>query len=148
RVNVGVPLSQRLGKYWPFRPLPPVGGGTGADASSLPICCRYALTAFTSAVFSVMFVCARTASASVAAEPSCRYGAVAHTSRSVGTSMPLSGPARRCPLLGLVGPVLLGLLLPLLVNAVPPWHEAQLRLVNTVRPSLASALSAPLAGRA
>ena len=38
--------------------------------------------------------CARvTAAASVGAEPSCRYGAVAHTSRSVGTSMPVSGAA-------------------------------------------------------
>ena len=43
--------------------------------------------------------------------------------------------------------MLLGLLVPLLVNAVPPWHDAQLRLVNTVRPSLANALSAPPLGR-
>ena len=36
-------------------------------------------------------------SRSVAAEPSCRYGAVAHRPRSVGVSMPSSGPPSRLP---------------------------------------------------
>src|SRR4051812_2071658 len=91
----------------------------------------------------VTLLCARTASASVAAEPSCRYGALAHTSRKGGTSMPGNGPPRRWPLLGLMVPILRGLLTSLMVNAVPPWHAAQLRLVKTLRPSLAKALSAP-----
>ena len=71
------------------------GGGTGALASSLPICERYAVTALRSVALRLMLVCARTASASVAAEPSCRYGAVAHTSRSVGGSIPVSAAPRR-----------------------------------------------------
>ena len=98
RVSAGVPVNVLLLKYLPIKPLPVAGGGgggTGAVASSLPICERYALTAFTSLVLKLTPVCARTASASVVAEPSCRYGAVAHTSRSVGGSIPVSVAPRR-----------------------------------------------------
>src|SRR5688572_10548326 len=118
------------------------GGGTGADASSLPICCRYALTAFTSEVLSVMFVCARTASASVAADPSCRYGALDHTSRSVGGSIPVNVALRRRPLPGcLIVPTLFNVAAPLAVKLVPAWHVPQPAFWNTVRPWIAAAVS-------
>ena len=93
-------------------------------------------------------LCARTAASSVAAEPSCRYGAVTHTSRSVGMSMPLSAPPRRWPLLGLSVPMFTAVFWPEPVNAAPAWQLAQFRLWNSVRPLLAAVLSAPLLLRA
>src|SRR6185436_11429095 len=84
------------------------------------------------------------AAAMVGAEPSCRYGAVAHASRSVGTSMPVNAPPRRLPLEGLSVPMLRRLAAALSVNAVPPWHWAQFCAMNTLRPAVAAAVKAPL----
>ena len=65
------------------------------------------------------FVCARTASASVDAEPSCRYGAVAHTSRNVGASMPVIVPPSRCPVAASIVPTFIRFAAALALNFVP-----------------------------
>src|SRR6185369_2840805 len=88
------------------------------------------------------------AASSVGAEPSCRYGAVAQTSRSVGMSMPVNGPNSRAPLDGLIVPTLADVFSPLPVNATPLWHAAQFIDVNTVLPAVALADSADALGRA
>src|SRR6185295_2336427 len=94
-----------------------------------------------------MPLCARTASPRVAAEPSCRYGAVAHTSRSVGRSMPVSVAPRRLPLVDLMVPTFTSVLLPLPVNAAPAWQAPQPRLVNSVLPAAAAVDKAPVVVR-
>ena len=89
-----------------------------------------------------------TAASSVGAEPSCRYGEVAQTSRNVGTSMPPSGPPRRLPLDGLIVPMSTRVSAPLPVKAAPAWHAAQSSATNTDLPAEAAADSVPAAGRA
>ena len=83
------------------------------------------------------------ASSIVAADPRCRYGAVAQASRSVGMSIPVSGPPRRLPLSAVMVPMFCGLLLALLVNAVPPWQPAQFLDWKSGRPLTAAAVRLP-----
>ncbi len=73
---------------------------------------------------------------------------MAQTSRNVGTSMPVSGPPSRVPLVCLIVPMLTAVFTPLLVNAAPLWHAAQFCEVNTALPAAALADSAPALGRA
>ena len=84
------------------------------------------------------------ASASVAAEPSCKYGAVAQTPRRDGTSRPVSGALRRVPLDGLSVPMLAKTLSALLVKFVPLWQAAQFCVRKICCPAVASALKPPL----
>src|SRR6185436_6944813 len=91
--------------------------------------------------------CALSASPSVAAEPRCRYGAVAQTSRSVGTSLPVNGPPRRSPLSSVIVPMFSGLLLALFVKAEPLWQLPQFFDWNTCLPATAAAVSVPSAFR-
>ena len=98
-----------------------------AIAGSCPsICFRYATSLARSGVADRHAVCARTAASSVAADPSCRYGAVSQTPRSVGGSSPVSGPPRRLPLPAggscrhrAASPHRCS------VKFAPPWHCAQ-----------------------
>src|SRR3954454_8193387 len=86
------------------------------------------------------------AASSDGAEPSCRYGAVAHTSRRVGVSRPTSGPPRRCPLLGLSVPTSCKTALGLSVKPAPPWQLTQLS-ANVIAPAAAALVKLPLAAR-
>src|SRR4051812_21650318 len=88
-------------------------------------------------------LCALIAAMIVLAEPSCRYGAVVHASRNVGTSMPVRAPPSRVPLVGLSVPTFFRLAAALPVNAVPLWHCAQFDDRNTARPAVACAVMLP-----
>src|SRR5262245_17501331 len=155
RSRTGAPARVLLLKYCPASPVPGFGdddggcgGGTsGAAGSWLPICCRYATRAGTSDSVTVMPLCARMASASVGAEPRCKYGAVDQTSRNVGMSMADSTPFSRFPLAAAIVPIFCGLLLPLLVNAVPPWQLPQFLASNTARPACPEVVRLPSASR-
>src|SRR6187455_840434 len=94
--------------------------GSGAEDSWPPICSTYATRLERSVALRLTPACAVTAAAIVGAEPSCRYGAVAHTSRNVGTSRPFSGPPRRLPLAGLIVPTFVRFAAALRVKDPPP----------------------------
>src|SRR5262245_2129110 len=87
------------------------------------------------------------ASPSVRAEPRCRYGAVAQTSRSVGMSIPVKDAPRRLPLSALMVPTFCGLLVPLFVKAVPPWQLPQFFDSKSVLPATPAVVRLPSAFR-
>ena len=87
------------------------------------------------------------AASSVGAEPSCRYGAVAQTSRSVGTSIPVRVPLSLVPLLVLIVPTLAGLSAALREKAEPLWQEPQFCEMNKALPAAPSVLSVAASGR-
>ena len=87
-------------------------------------------------------LCAMTASASVGAEPLCRYGAVAHSPRSVGVSSSVCGPLE-----GTSVPTSCSTSVSLSVKATPLWQPLQALSLNTRRPASAGALASPLASR-
>lgn len=71
---------------------------------------------------------------------------MAQTPRSVGTSMPGSGPPRRLPDEGLMVPTsFIRRALPLIVIASPAWQEPQRRRSKAALPVTPAGVSAPSA---
>ena len=86
-------------------------------------------------------------SSSVAAEPSCRYGALAHSPRNVGVSMPVRAPPLAWPEPLPRVPTSCKAPNALSVNAGPEWHDAQPIESNSALPRVAAADSEPSGAR-